>query len=124
MADKQGATSSNYSTIQRTINTEQITNISYRDYFKIIKPILDLSAITNINEQAIDHIVVTIHKVHKNLQEQDYDIGDQQATIIACIHSKLDTTRQHLWEWQLDDINPTIDNLVCNFLSAFVHVNL
>lgn len=113
-AQNQGAKPRSYSEV--TVHGDQPTSeIQYRVLYAIVKIVFDFQPIQNVSKAALNEVLEIIDIVQKRAEHIKYDINNNK-TMIACIHSKLDSISKRLFGWDSSNIEPNL-NVLLQFLT-------
>lgn len=113
----QRAISRSYATV--TVHGDQLTSeIQYRDIYSMAKIVFDFQPIQNVSKEALNEVLEIIDIVRKRAEHLKYDINNNK-TLVACIHSKLDSISKRLFDWDSSNIEPDL-NVLLQFLTKRV----
>lgn len=102
-----------------TVHGEQYTNeIQYKDLQLMTKIIFNFQPIQTPSKEALNELMQVIDTVQKRAEHLKYDINNNK-TLIACIHSKLDSISKQLFDWDLNNVEPDL-NYMLQFLTKRV----
>lgn len=90
-------------------------DLPYVQYERIVRPFFELPKMTEPNPASLSGILDAITAVRATARELDFSIAQSTKMLIALIQHKMDNTSKEIWAFQLEHLDPSLDQLV-NFL--------
>lgn len=90
-----------------------ISSISYQQQLKLLKPVFELLPSSELDEDAIERIILSIQRTNEKLNDQQIQMDSAtERMMIMHIVSLLDATTKDCWKFRLMTEQPTFDMLV------------
>lgn len=102
----------NVSAAQRAPTETQKTVLMYRDYQRLVMPIIELGQINIVNEMTINEVLSAVQEALNQAEQLQYGLQESENAIMAIVYSKLDPVSKGIWDFQLSVQNPNLNGLI------------